>query len=235
MKHYILYVLLLLINVSYAQEINQFDASGKRHGVWKKNFDSTNELRYEGTFEHGKEVGLFNFYKLIKKKSVLSATKAFNKNEGTTKVKFLSSHGKVISEGEMIGKTYVGDWVYFHKNSSKVMTSETYTKEGLLKGKRLVYYKTGILAEEANYINGKLDGVSKWFSTNSVVVKEYVYVNNELHGAAKYYNDKKELLIEGNYKRNKKVGIWKYYENGELKEEKNMNYQQKKRKNKVKQ
>jgi len=232
MKHYIVYALLLLINLSYAQEVNQFDANGKRHGVWKKNFQDTDQVRYEGTFEHGKEVGLFNFYKLIKKKSVLTATKVFNVNDGSAEVKFLSSRGKIISEGKMIGKTYVGKWMYYHNNSTKLMTSEEYTQEGLLTGKRLVYYKTGVLAEEANYVNGQLQGVSKWYSLNKIVLKEFVYENSELHGSSKYFNGKGELLIEGNYKKGKKSGIWKYYENGKLKEEKDLDY---KRKKKVKQ
>ncbi|AXT19494.1 toxin-antitoxin system YwqK family antitoxin [Flavobacteriaceae bacterium AU392] len=223
MKNFILYITLLFVGIGNSQEINQFDANGNRHGVWKKKFDDTEQIRYEGEFNHGREIGLFKFYKLIKKKSVLTATKEFNDSNLSAKVKFLSSKGKVISEGKMIGKTYVGDWIYYHNNSTKVMTSETYTNEGLLTGKRLVYYKTGQLAEEANYVNGKLEGVSKWISLKNVVLKEFIYENNELHGIAKYHNPKGELLAEGNYKRGKKVGIWKYYENGKLIEEKDFN------------
>ena len=46
----------------YASEaqnnINQMDDDGQRHGVWKK-FYSNNRVRYVGTFDHGKEIGLF--------------------------------------------------------------------------------------------------------------------------------------------------------------------------------
>ena len=46
-----------------AQKINQFDANGKRHGVWKKYYDDNkNKIRYSGEFKNGKEVGTFNFY-----------------------------------------------------------------------------------------------------------------------------------------------------------------------------
>ena len=90
-----------------AQSINQFDANGKRHGIWKKTFEDTNILRYEGEFRRGKEIGLFKFYKNINKKAVLTATKQFNATDNKADVKFFTSKGKVISEGQLNGKTYI--------------------------------------------------------------------------------------------------------------------------------
>ena len=227
MKHLITVFLFFISSSISTQDINQLDANGKRHGIWKKTFEGTNQLRYQGEFSHGKEIGLFKFYKLIKKKSVLTATKQFNKNDNTAEVKFLSSRGKVISEGEMNGKLHVGKWNYYHNNSNVIMTRETYDNEGRLQGKRIVYYDNGLLAEEVNYEEGSIEGVSKWYSLKGVVLKEFVYKNNELHDLAKYYNGKGEILVEGSYKRGKKTGIWKYYKEGELVEEKNLTYRPK--------
>ena len=53
MKQTLLVLALLVGFSSFAQTLNQFDADGKRHGKWKKNFDGTDVIRYEGTFEHG--------------------------------------------------------------------------------------------------------------------------------------------------------------------------------------
>ena len=78
MKKAILIILFVISGFSYAQEFNKFDDEGKRHGKWRKNFDKTKILRYEGEFFHGKEIGLFKFYKNINKKAVLTATKQFN-------------------------------------------------------------------------------------------------------------------------------------------------------------
>ncbi|PTM08293.1 MAG: preprotein translocase YidC [Bacteroidetes bacterium] len=214
-----------------AQNINQNDAHGNRHGIWKKNFDGTQQVRYEGEFDHGKEIGLFKFYKLIKKKSVLSATKLFNANDTSAEVKFLTSRGKIISEGKMVGKNYVGIWTYYHKNSEKIMTIETYDDNGVLQGDRLVYYDNGQLAEKANYVDGKIEGLSEVYSLKSVVLKSFIYVNGELHGPSKSFNGKGELLSEGQYKRGKKTGIWKFYENNKLTEEKNFTYVPKLKKN----
>ena len=223
-------MLLMASIISTAQEINKFDENGKRHGIWKKYFDGTKQLRYEGQFEHGREVGEFKFYKLIKKKSVLTATKLFDGN-GNADVKFLASTGKVISEGKMNGKLYVGKWVYYHNKSDNVMTIEHYNDKGLLEGERLVYYKDGIVAERAQYVNGKLHGKYFGYSVKGVVLRELNYNQDELHGVAKHFNGKAELIAEGDYKRGKKAGVWKYYEDGKLTKEDNVDMI-KKRKNK---
>ena len=210
-----------------AQDINQFDSNGKRHGVWKKNFEGTKQVRNQGEFVHGKEVGEFKFYKLVKKKSLLTAIKQFNDKDNSAYVKFLSSNGKVISEGKMLGKLYVDKWTYYHKNSSKIMTLENYNENGVLNGDRIVYYKDGQIAEEANFINGSLEGVSKWYSRKGVEIKAFLYENNELHGLAKYHSEEGEILAEGPYKRGKKTGVWKYYNNGKLVKKKDFTYKPK--------
>jgi len=214
-------------SILVSQEINQFDADGKRHGVWKKTFEDTNITRYEGQFSHGKEIGLFKFYKNYKNKAILSATKQFNENNNIAKVTFLASNGKVISEGEMDGKTYIGTWKYYQKNSDQLLILEHFNNQGELIGERLVYYPNGQIAEQQNYANGKLHGASIWYSVKNVVLKSFMYEHGELHGAAKFFSPKNELISEGQYKKGKKDGVWKYYENGKLVKEKDFTYKPK--------
>ena len=63
MYKYILFLICFLnLFIGYAQgDINRLDENGKRHGVWKKYYNN-NRVRYSGTFEHGKETGIFKFY-----------------------------------------------------------------------------------------------------------------------------------------------------------------------------
>ncbi len=232
MKHIFIFLLSLLTSLTFAQNINQFDANGKRHGIWKKTFDDTKVLRYEGEFLHGKEIGLFKFYKNIKKKAVLTATKQFNKTDNIAYVTFLSSRGKLISEGKMDKKKYIGEWKYYQKRNDNLLTLENYNAKGILEGERFVYYENGQIAEKQFYKNGKLEGKSIWYSEKNIVLKEFIYLNGELHGASKYYNPKGELITEGQYKKGKKHGIWKYYENGKLIKEKDFTYKPKYIKNK---
>lgn len=214
-------LLSVFFTVMSAQNVqNQFDANGERHGEWRKTFDNTDQPRYEGTFNHGKEVGVFKFYKLDKGKSVLSATREFLPDSDDILVKFYSSKGKLISEGKMTNKLFVGKWVYYHNKTNELMTVEYYNGKGQLEGERLVYYPNGQMAEQSYYANGKKDGISKVFSEKGVLIKEFTYKDDLLHGMSKYFDGNGKMLAEGTYRNDQKYGIWKYYENGVLTEEK---------------
>lgn len=199
-----------------AQTYNQLDASGQRHGQWRKTFKGTKILRFEGEFNHGKEIGTFKFYKNIKGEAVLAATRVYNGDSNLAKVTFYNTKGHIISEGSMKGKTYVGLWQYYQNNSKQLLTLETYDDSGRLEGDRITYYRNGKIAEQQTYVAGKLEGVSKWYAQNGTIVKTYTYVNGELHGLAKFYDIKGNLITEGYYKNDKKRGSWKYYENAKL-------------------
>ncbi len=201
-----------------SQEINQLDAEGKRHGLWQKYYDKTEQLRYEGTFEHGKEVGVFKFYRRSGKKQP-TATKEFTAGSDRIKVTYFASSGKIISQGDMIGKKREGLWRYFHRDSDKIMSEEHYVND-LIQGEKKVYFLNGKLTELTNYVDGKRHGKSTIYSDRGDVMKEFVYDNNELHGRTVYYDAKGNITIEGTYKRDRKNGLWKYYENGALVEEK---------------
>ncbi|KJD35704.1 inner membrane protein translocase component YidC [Tamlana sedimentorum] len=214
-------IIVLFVSFSgFSQTVNQLDENGKRHGIYKKYFDNTKVLRYEGEFFHGKEIGLFKFYKKLNGKPVLSATKEFNKDNNIAEVKFLTSTGKVISEGLMDGKNYIGTWKYYQKNSDAILTLEHYNENGELNGERLVYFPNGTIAEKKQYVNGKLQGVASWFTETNVLLKTVNYENDLFNGQAKYYSNSGELISEGYYEKDKKIGIWKFYENGKLIEEK---------------
>ena len=220
MKHVVLSLMLILSGTLFAQTKNQFDSNGKRHGKWEKNFEGTQVIRYQGEFSHGKEIGLFKFYKNIKGKALLTATRQFNENDDFAEVKFYTSEGRIISEGLMRGRLYIGPWKYYHNKSKQLMTLEHYNAKGILEGDKFVYYPNGQIAEQSFYKGGKLDGKALWYTEEGVLIKSYNYVLDALHGEAKFYDKAGTLVAEGVYRNDKKHGIWKYYEGGELKEEK---------------
>jgi len=204
--------------VIIGQEYNAFDKDGKRHGKWRKKFENVDKIRYEGTFEHGKEIGEFKFYKLDSKEFP-SAVKVFSKNSDSVLMKYYTIKGGLVSEGKVIGKKRVGSWKYYHRDSDKVMMIEQY-QDGILNGEQKTFFVNGQLTEVTTYLKGKRHGIRKIYSEEGKILKEFIYENDQLHGLTKYYNTKGELIIEGNYKRNRKDGIWKYYKNGKLDEEK---------------
>ena len=202
---------------SWAQEFNQFDEKGERHGPWRKYYEGSKQLRYEGIFDHGIEQGVFKFYNR-KSGDQPSATKSYTSGNTVLDVVFYQRDGKKASEGQMDGRKREGKWVYYHKDGEHIMTTEMY-KNDVLYGERIVYYVGGQIAQKQNYILGKQDGSDLNYSKKGVLLSSYTYSNGVLEGAVKIYDDKGNLLREGNYKEDKKDGIWKYYKNGTLEKE----------------
>jgi antitoxin component YwqK of YwqJK toxin-antitoxin module len=216
-KHILIVFLTLILTPVFSQSnINQVDEDGKRHGKWAKKYAGKDQLRYEGQFRHGKEIDTFKYYKLKNGKSVLSAVKIFNDTDSFSDVTFIASNKKVVSEGKMNGKHFIGKWVFYHRKPPAIMIVEHYNDSGQLSGERLVYYKNGVVAETALYNNGGLDGVSKSFSETNKLLQESLYKNDKLNGATVYYDTDNKVRAKGKYTDNLKVGIWEYFENGIL-------------------
>jgi len=203
-----------------AQDYNQFDAQGERHGKWTKNYEGSKILRYEGEFNHGKELGTFKFYKNIDGKAVLTVTREFIPNSEDVNVTFYDANKNVVSKGVMRNKTLIGKWIYFHKNGGAVMMEEEYNDNGKLEGEKKTYYKSGGIAEKANFKNGVLEGESQWYSEKGVLIRLFNYKNGALEGPSKSYDSKGRVTMEGVYRNDLKHGIWKFYEEGKLTEEK---------------
>ncbi len=195
-------------------EINQVDAEGNRHGLWKKNFEGSKQLRYEGRFEHGNEVGEFKFY-CEECKGQPMVIKNFTGKDDIAEVKYFTVKGKLVSEGKMKGQDRIGEWVYYHAKSKNVMTREHYNF-GKLEGKIVTYYPNGKLTEETTYKNGIKEGENNYYSPEGVLLKKLLYTNDQLHGPATYYDAYGNVVIEGAYKNNQKHGLWKYYKDGKV-------------------
>ena len=219
MNKLIIIIFALISTATFAQDINQNDANGNRHGKWSKNFEGTKVLRYEGEFNHGKEVGTFKFYKNLNGQSVLTATRTFSKTSDLANVKFFSSTKNLISEGQMRGKTYVGKWLYYHNKSNVVMTEELFDNKGELEGLKKTFYLSGQLAKQENYSSGIVVGESRWFSESGNLIRIFNYQKGELHGQAKIYDSKGRLEMEGVYQKDRRHGIWKFYKDGKFEKE----------------
>ena len=200
---------------SFSQkEINQTDDEGNPHGVWKKYYEGTEQLRYEGKFHHGKEVGEFRFYCEDCKEQPI-AIKKFHNRDNIATVKYFDEKGNLLSEGKMDEHDRIGEWITYHRGSKVPIVRETYSK-GKLHGKKTTYYPDGKITEELEYSNGLKNGANKYYARNGVVIKNLEYKNDQLDGPATYFDGHGNLLIEGTYKEDIKHGVWKYYKNGEL-------------------
>ncbi len=213
------YLLFLLVAISgFAQEnYNKLDENGKKHGLWKGVHKESGRPRFEGTFEHGVETGVFTYFDDTKAKSVI-ATRTFSENGTVAYTVFYDQNKNIVSEGKTVNKLNEGEWKYYHKASKNLQTLEIYSK-GKLNGTRKVFYASGAIAEEANYINDVKNGPYKKYTEKGIVLEESNYKNGEYSGNAIYRDAVGNITAKGPYVDGMKKGKWQFYENGKLKSE----------------
>ncbi|MGV9004701.1 toxin-antitoxin system YwqK family antitoxin [Flavobacterium sp.] len=211
----LLFVVLLFSSSVFAQSINKLDEKGRKDGIWKGIHEESQRPRYEGTFDHGKEVGTFKFFDDTKVGTVI-ATREFNAKDNSCYTIFYNQKKNKVSEGKVVNKQFEGEWKYYHEDMPQIMALEFYRK-GKLDGVRKVFFKSGVLAEETNYKEGIKNGLSKIYLENGVVIEECNYVNGAYEGKAIFRTSDNQIASEGIFKDGKKVGIWKVLEKGKIK------------------
>lgn len=228
-------IFLLFLNVFSSQaqtDFNKLDEKGHKHGLWKGIYKDTKNPKFEGTFDHGKEVGTFTFYDNTKTKRVV-ATREFNSKDNSAYTIFYDLLKNKVSEGNVVNKEYEGQWKYYHRTAKTVMTLENYSK-GKLEGMRSVFYPSGKIAEETMYKNDLKNGIYKRYTGTEIIIEETNYKNNEFDGLAIFRDSNDGIMVsKGKFVNGKKAGIWQFFEKGKLIKEENMSFPQKNPKTKI--
>lgn len=218
---------LIFLNVYcvHSQNIyNKLDDKGNKNGPWKGVYLDTKNPKYEGTFEHGKEVGVFTFYDNTKTKIIL-ATREFNPQDNSAYTIFYDQLKNKVSEGNVVNKVYEGQWKYYHKASKAIMTIENYSK-GKLEGLRSVFYASGKIAEELLYKNNLKSGAYKRYTETGIIIEETNYKNDQFDGLAIFRDaDDGNIVSKGKFVNGKKAGIWQFFKGGKMVKEENMSFQ----------
>jgi len=212
-------ILFLIVCLSstlmFAQKgVNQMDADGKRHGVWKKYYNN-DRVRYVGKFDHGKEVGVFKFYSASNSDFPV-IVKDYNNDNDLASVSFYTPTGALESKGKMKGKEREGKWLFYHPDGKTVMSEENYVN-GKLEGVYQTFYLSGKPTEVTYYKNGLLDGNYKKYAIKGFLYQDFNYSKGKLNGMAIYYSRKTgDLIKKGPFKDDLRVGTWENYVDGEL-------------------
>ena len=87
------------------------------------------------------------------------------------------------------------------------------------------YFSNGNMEYEAEFVNGKLDGISKVWLEDGTLFSVSQYSNDHPHGNWKKFHPNGKLMFELNYEYGEKHGTEKwYYENGQVKSEQEFEY-----------
>ena len=217
-KFAVLFILLITFSFCRSQEkINQVDENGKKNGLWRGYFQESKRPKFEGNFEHGIEIGTFNFYDDTKVKSII-ATRTFSDNGKVAYSIFYDQNKNIVSEGKTVNRLNEGEWKYYHEASKDIKMIEKY-ENGKLSGTKKLYYKSGNLAEETQYTNGKKNGLSKIYTEKGVVLEEAFFKNGQYDGLAIFREPNGNINSKGMFVDGVKKGKWQFYENGKLKKE----------------
>lgn len=220
--------ILIFLNVFHIQaqnDYNKLDDKGNKNGLWKGIYKDTKNPKYEGTFDHGKEVGIFTFFD-NKKTKIIIATREFSPKDNAAYTIFYDQLKNKVSEGKVVNKLYEGQWKYYHKASKAIMTIENYSN-GKLEGLRSVFYPNGKIAEEMFYKNNLKNGVYKRYTESGIIIEESNYKNDQYDGIAIFRDaDNGTIVSKGRFTNGKKTAVWQFFEKGELVKEMNMSYPQ---------
>ncbi|MGB0837505.1 MAG: toxin-antitoxin system YwqK family antitoxin [Flavobacteriaceae bacterium] len=210
MKKFLVVLFVSMISSGFGQ--NAYDAQGERHGSWSKNYED-GSIRYKGAFDHGREVGIFEFFTEGHAEQP-SLVKVF-KEDGSALCTYYDEKGLKSSEGLMQGKDKIGAWVYY-KNG--IVISKEFYKNGLLEGEAQVIHENGTIVQRTNYQKGKKNGGFLRYNKYGILLSSFVYVNDVLQGPVAVYNDQGVLMEKGFYFNDLKSGHWEFYdENGVVK------------------
>ncbi|MBC7440499.1 MAG: hypothetical protein H7250_11025, partial [Flavobacterium sp.] len=122
----LIFIFLFTFSFAKAQEkVNQTDENGKKNGLWRGNYQESDRPKFEGNFEHGVEIGTFNFFDDTKAKSII-ATRTFSENGKVAYTIFYDQKKNIVSEGKTINRFNEGEWKYYHEASKDIKMIEKY-------------------------------------------------------------------------------------------------------------
>ena len=141
--------------------------------------------------------------------------------------KQINAQGMVEIEGYLNGNQKTGQWIRYNPDGDIVLINnyvngllegvvmsmsfrnqvdlKTTYRHGQLNGPYTAY-KFGKIIEERNYVDGKLDGITKVYDQKTFKVKQETQFKNGLQdGYLRYYDDGGNVVLEYEYKNGEKV------------------------------
>jgi len=172
MSRAIIYTItLFLFTVSvFSQNINKFDANGKRHGMWEKK-NTKGELLYKGEFNHGTPINEFKYF--FSDNTVKATIKYENSSIAHSTTYYYN--GKIKAKGDYVNKKRNGKWNFFSEEGV-VISNENYIN-GVKEGVSKTFYPSGKLLEKINYKNDIKEGEWLQYFESGKIRKKAFYKN----------------------------------------------------------
>lgn len=210
----IILILLSMVDLS-GQEVNITDSKGLKQGLWKKYYEGTENLFYQGTFKDDQPVGEFTYYY---EKGQVKGTMDYQPGGGKVRNKTFYTNGKVMAEGIYIDKKKDSIWNYFTKEG--ILSSVEVWDRGAKHGLEKVFFDDGTLAEETVHVDGLRNGDWKQYYESGKLRLHGIFVRDRLDGPITYYYANGANEIKGKFLAGLREGTWMYFnEDGSVREQ----------------
>ena len=186
------------------------DAQGLKQGRWIRVYPN-GKLYYSGSFEDGRPVGHFTFFRETGK--VLSEVQ-HEASTGLAKAILYREDGTESHRGQYTTVQVDGEWTQWKTGEwtavdkqGRIRMVEHYTRDSL-DGAFSALHRSGQLLEEGHYAMGAKQGTWKAYDREGRLRAEEVWRNGRRNGPSRVMQDGGALLSEGQYQEDLPVGEW---------------------------
>ena len=204
MKTFVL--LIILVPFFAAAQVNQTDANGYKQGIWKK-YHPNGELRYEGEFKDNQPVGEWKRYH---GNGNLQAILNYSDASDSTFSALYDQKGKLIAKGCFISEKKEGLWEFFQENK---LISESNFRNGVKHGLEKIYYDSGEVLEEIDWVDAKKNGKYQAYYKSGNPYIQCKYKEDKRDGFCLVYFPNGDIELEAFYENDLRHGNWKYFNN----------------------
>ncbi len=193
--------------------VNEFDASGEKHGKWVQTFQGSKDIKFIGNFHHGTPRDTFRYYY---RDGTLKALNIFGPEGKRSKVRTYHPSGKLMAKGRYIDKKKDSVWAYY--DGEGVLSAVQEFEEGTRNGKGIVFYRDGDTARIRHYKDSVLHGPWKQYYSNGKLEAKGRFEEGRRAGTLERYYPNGQLKFKGQHdEKGFRTGEWTWYEkNGKV-------------------
>ena len=194
-------------------DFNVTDANGLKQGRWIRVYPDGG-LYYSGTFDHGRPVGHFTFFR--ENGRVLSEVQHAQGADSAAAILY-RENGSVSHQGSYLTVQIDGEWRQWKTGRWEALDAqghlrveEHYTKD-TLNGAYIAYHGNGQILEQGMYDMGGKQGVWRAFDREGATRGSETWSKGQKNGPAEVMKEGGKPLSAGLYENGLPVGIWKTF------------------------
>ncbi|NNC83206.1 MAG: hypothetical protein HKN79_06485 [Flavobacteriales bacterium] len=197
---------IMMSSTCWAQEMNVMDEAGRKQGPWKKYYEESTSVFYEGSFKDDQPVDTFTYFY---RDGSIKGLMVYLSSELVEATTYYPKSGQVMAMGRYIDQKKDSTWKYY--TQAGILSSVEQYERGAKEGEEFVYFENGEIAESTTHKDGLRNGPWQQKYDNGQVKVSGTFINDELEGPINYFFDNGAKEIIGKFKDGLREGTWMYF------------------------